>query len=105
MIRMFFAVMALLACSARLQAQTPPQPPQLGLCAACHGMHGQAVVAGAPNLAAQNYGYLMHAMAQYRDGRRDVPVMRAAVGPLSHAQLQALARWYAAQPGIRPSSP
>jgi cytochrome c553 len=36
-------------------------------------------------------------LAQYRDGRRDVAVMRAAIGPLSDADLDALARWYSAQ--------
>jgi cytochrome c553 len=78
---------------------TPPgAPSRLGLCAACHGRNGIAVMPGAPNLAGHRLDYLRDALGQYRDGRRDVAVMRAAVGPLSAAELDALARWYAAQP-------
>jgi cytochrome c553 len=52
---------------------------------------------GVPNLAGQNLDYLRQALKQYRDGRRAAPVMRAAIGPLSAAELDALARWYSAQ--------
>jgi cytochrome c553 len=48
-------------------------------------------------MAAQHYAYLLDAMHQYRDGRRDAAVMRAALGPLSEAQMKALAHWFAAQ--------
>ncbi len=82
---------------ARSQAQPPPRPARLGLCAACHGETGHAVLPGAPNLAGQQLAYLRDALSQYRDGRRDVPVMRAAIGPLNRAELDALARWYSAQ--------
>ena len=81
------------------------KPSRLGLCAACHGETGTAVVPGAPNLAGQRLDYLRQALKDYRDGRRDVPVMRAAVGPLDAAELDALARWYSAQtptPAARP---
>lgn len=87
-------------------AQTvPPKPSRLGLCAACHGETGVAVVPGAPNLAGQRLDYLRAALKQYRDGHRDVPVMRAAIGPLSNAELDAVLRWYSAQtptPAARP---
>lgn len=93
------AVLALAAMSAA--AQQPARPARLGLCAACHGSDGIAVVPGTPNLAGQRLDYLRDALAQYRDGRRDVAAMRAAVGPLGAAELEQLARWYAAQPGAR----
>jgi len=75
----------------------PTPPPQVGLCAACHGRDGVARRADTPNLAGQRYDYLRKAMNAYRSGRREVPLMRAALGPLSTAQLDTLARWYAAQ--------
>ena len=82
-------------------AQTPApdaaKPSRLGLCAACHGETGTAVLPGAPNLAGQRLDYLRQALEDYRDGRRDAPVMRAALGPLGAAELDALARWYSAQ--------
>ncbi|TPG11660.1 cytochrome C [Rhodanobacter glycinis] len=86
-------------------AQTPVQPTRLGLCAACHGATGHASMPGVPNLAGQQLDYLRDALKQYRDGRRNIPVMRAALGPVSAAELDALARWYSAQspqPQVQP---
>ena len=51
-----------------------------------------------PNLAGQNLDYLRSALKQYRNGSRNVPLMRAAIGPVSDIELDALARWYSAQP-------
>lgn len=82
---------------AQTPSPAPARPSRLGLCAACHGETGTAVMPGAPNLAGQRLDYLRQALKDYRDGSRDVPVMRAAVGPLSAAELDALARWYSAQ--------
>jgi cytochrome c553 len=90
-----FAAALPLVCA---RAAVPAQPVRLGLCAACHGERGHARIPGAPNLAGQNYAYLLQALHEYRSGQRNVPVMRAAAGPLSETEMQALAHWYAAQP-------
>ena len=78
-------------------AAAPAKPARLGLCAACHGETGMAQIPGAPNLAGQKLDYLREALKQYRDGRRNVPLMRAAIGPISEADLDELARWYSTQ--------
>lgn len=75
-----------------------PPPARLGLCAACHGADGRARIPGAPNLAGQNYQYLMSALHACKGGARDVAVMRAALGPLSEPELQQLAHWYSQLP-------
>ncbi len=90
------------ACSASAAAAPPAKPARLGLCAACHGETGVARMAGAPNLAGQRLNYLRAALAHYRDGSRDVAVMRAAIGPLSAAELDELARWYSVQTPAAP---
>ncbi|HET7592568.1 MAG TPA: cytochrome c [Rhodanobacteraceae bacterium] len=82
--------------------EAPPRPPQLGLCSACHGEDGHARIPGAPNLAGQSSAYLLQALRAYRSGQRDVPVMRAAAGPLTEKDMQALANWYAAQSPCKP---
>ncbi|MEO5810973.1 MAG: c-type cytochrome [Rhodanobacter sp.] len=79
------------------QVAAPARPSQLGLCAACHGAQGHASMPGVPNLAGQREDYLRAALRQYRNGQRNVAVMRAAVGPLNDAQLDALAAWYSRQ--------
>ncbi|MGY3039873.1 cytochrome c553 [Rhodanobacter sp. TND4EL1] len=89
-------VLSLLA-ALPLHAQTSAPPARLGLCAACHGADGHAGMPGVPNLAGQRLDYLRDALKQYRDGRRNIPVMRAAIGPVSDAELDALARWYSEQ--------
>ncbi|HMH66567.1 MAG TPA: c-type cytochrome [Pinirhizobacter sp.] len=96
---------AMLAAPVMTQGAVPVKPARLGLCAACHGVDGMATMAGAPNLAGQREDYLRQALRQYRDGRRDVAVMRAALGPLSEAELDQLATWYAAQSPQRQANP
>ena len=96
--RILLTTVLCLAVALPTLAQTAvPRPSRLGLCAACHGETGMAVMPGAPNLAGQRLDYLRAALKHYQDGSRDVPVMRAAIGPLSDAELDALARWYSAQ--------
>jgi cytochrome c553 len=91
-----------LAPFACAHAALPPQPAQLGLCAACHGEDGHARIPGAPNLAGQPYQYLLQALHEYRNGERNVAVMRAAAGPLTEKDMQALARWFSAQSPCKP---
>jgi cytochrome c553 len=86
-----------LAIATPVLATPPARPARLGLCAACHGEDGMARIPGAPNLAGQKLDYLREALRQYRDGRRDIPVMRAATGPLTDAELDQLAQWFSVQ--------
>jgi len=96
MSRLLIAALCLVA-ALPICAQTLAQPTRLGLCAACHGSTGHASMPGVPNLAGQQLDYLRDALKQYRDGRRNVPIMRAAIGPVSDTELDALARWYSTQ--------
>jgi cytochrome c553 len=92
------AALGLICALPAFAAEMPPKPVRLGLCAACHGETGVAQIPAAPNLAGQRLDYLRKALKDYRDGSRNVPLMRAAIGPLSDADLDQLARWYSAQP-------
>jgi cytochrome c553 len=92
---------ALLLAALPAMAATPPKPARLGLCAACHGETGMAQIPAAPNLAGQKLDYLREALKQYRDGRRNAPLMKAAIGPVSDADLDALAQWYSAQAPVQ----
>jgi cytochrome c553 len=82
-------------------AQTAPQ--RLGLCAACHGERGIAIAKNMPNLAAQNLDYLRSAIEQYRSGARDVAAMRAPIGMISAAEIDAILQWYSAQTSPSPT--
>jgi len=98
-----FLLLAFAPLALAQAAPLPPQPAQLGLCAACHGEDGHARIPGAPNLAGQPYPYLLQALHEYRNGQRKAPVMRAAAGPLTEKDMQALARWFAAQSPCKPT--
>lgn len=78
--------------------ESPPRPPQLGLCSACHGDNGRARSAGIPHLAGQDETYLADALRQYRSGARTASAMRVVSGSLQDRDIAVLARWYAAQP-------
>lgn len=91
------AFVGLLAVSATADAAAS-RPDRLGLCVACHGEDGRGRSAGTPHLGGQDRAYLATALDQYRSGKRREPVMRAAAGGLSSADIESLARWYAAQP-------
>jgi cytochrome c553 len=94
-LRPFIPLPTLLFAAAALAADPPPQ---LRLCASCHGDNGFAIAPGIPHLAGQDRAYLVTAMRAYRDGARALPIMRAATGSLSDADIDALAAWYAAKP-------
>lgn len=80
-------------------ADEPGAPARLGQCAACHGRDGRSTIANVPDLAGRDAAELLDAMAAYLDGRRDYPPMRAMLGPIRPAEREALAQWYARQPG------
>ncbi len=83
----------------------PARPAKLGLCVACHGEDGVSRVAGTPHLAGQDGQYLRRALEDYRSGaRRHVP-MSSLANSLQPADIEALAAWYASQPGFAPGAP
>jgi cytochrome c553 len=107
------ALVALLAASA-VHAQTSPpagsarspasaaltKPAQLGLCVACHGENGTARQPGTPHIGGQDEAYLVLALNAYRDGSRKAVAMNAISNALQPDDIEALARWYAKQPGF-----
>ena len=64
-------------------------------CAACHGAQGISNNPAWPNLAGQKRGYLAAQIKAFRDGRRNNPLMNAAVRQLSDRQINRLAGFYA----------
>ena len=82
--------------------QDAAKPAQLGLCVACHGVNGVARMPGTPHIGGQDEAYLVLALNAYRDGSRRAVAMNAISNALQPDDIEALAAWYAAQPGFRP---
>ena len=74
----------------------------LGLCVACHGVDGTSRVPGTPHLGGQDRQYLERALSDYRSGKRQQVPMTSLANSLQPVDVQALAAWYAAQPGFVP---
>lgn len=70
-------------------------------CAACHGAHGNSVSPTFPNLAGQNYNYLLKQLEDFRDGKRKKSPMNAMIRTVPTASgqqnLKNIAAYYAAQ--------
>ena len=64
-------------------------------CAGCHGGNGVSMVPMYPNLAGQKEMYLVKQLKAFRDGTRSDPTMGAMAKPLSDADIDNLAAYYA----------
>ncbi|KIP77092.1 c-type cytochrome [Vibrio jasicida] len=69
-----------------------------GVCAACHGPDGIAVIPGYPNLKGQNEQYIASSIKAYKAGQRTgglAAVMQAQASLLSDEDIVNLAAYYA----------
>lgn len=64
-------------------------------CAVCHGPNGLSSTPDAPNLAGQPALYLAAQLKAYRGGTRAHEVMSVMAKPLSDADIDNLAAWFA----------
>jgi cytochrome c553 len=73
----------------------------MALCVACHGVQGEGGAAlGAPRLAGQNPQYLERALATFKAGTRQSPVMQPIASGLADADMRALATYFAGLHGV-----
>lgn len=68
------------------------------VCAACHGADGAKPTApDQPILAGQYYDYLLHALKEYKNGKRTNPIMKGFAAGLSTKDMEDLSAWFASQ--------
>lgn len=98
--RIAFAAL-LAACAAPAVAQDIGAEKAKQVCAACHGDdgNGKKEFPDYPKLAGQHEDYLYHSLKSYKSGARKNAVMAGMAQPLSDAEMRALARYFAKQPG------
>jgi cytochrome c553 len=98
---MLLAVVAGLACAGAALAQGATVPDTIEqrmlACAACHGKQGEGLRRNEyfPRLAGKPAGYLYNQLVNYRDRRREFPIMNYLVAYLSDAYLLEIAEYYA----------
>jgi cytochrome c553 len=86
------AAFSLLPSFASAQTKAPAAAQ---MCSTCHGANGLSTIPNAPHLAGQPAIYIAEQMKAYRSGRRSHEVMNVVAKPLSDADIDALAAWYA----------
>src|SRR5204862_2900049 len=68
------------------------------VCAACHGPDGNKPSApDQPVLAGQYQDYLVRALSDYKNGRRNNAIMKGFAGQLSKQDIEDLATWFSSQ--------
>ncbi len=73
----------------------------VAVCASCHGQHGNSMAPNFPNLAGQNYNYLLKQLEDFRSGARQNATMSAMIQTVppapGDANLQNIARYFSSQ--------
>ena len=68
------------------------------VCGACHGPEGNKPSApDQPVLAGQYPDYLVHALGEYKSGKRTNPIMHGFASQLSEKDMEDLAAWFSSQ--------
>ena len=71
------------------------------VCAACHGPDGnKPSTPDQPILAGQYYDYLVRALGDYKNGRRNNAIMKGFAAQLSKQDIEDLAAWFASQKSV-----
>ena len=73
-------------------------------CRPCHGVDGRGNGPAIPTLAGQPDSYLLAAIAEYKDGRRNHATLRAILEGLSDADIRNVVAYFAGLPPIDASS-
>ena len=89
------AALLLLIGAVPAAAQQDPGRARAQVCATCHGPLGISNMPDAPHLAGQPRIYLIEQLKAFRSGKRAHEVMNVVARPLSDADIEALADWYA----------
>ena len=90
----------------RAQSDSKPvgtRPAAAAPCTACHGPNGIGTLPENPTLAGQHADYLAQALNDYRHGKRQNPIMGGFASQLSADDIQAIAAYFAQQPGLATS--
>src|SRR5262245_36379244 len=87
------------AKTAKQVVGTPP--PATQTCVACHGADGAKTVGDEyPVLAGQYADYIVHALQDYKSGKRKNPIMAGIIGAIDPKDFPALAQFFSQQPGL-----
>lgn len=88
------AAVMMLTATGTMAADIEAGKKKASSCAACHGANGISNNDVWPNLAGQKKGYLVKQLKDFRDGKRNDPMMSPMAKPLSDEDIENLAAYY-----------
>lgn len=71
-------------------------------CVACHGENGNSASPAFPSLSGQPKQFIVSALFQFREGKRQNEIMSPMAAKLSNADMNDLAAYFSAQPALAP---
>ena len=86
----FIAAMA----KAKAKAEAPSAPKASATCTACHGAKGVSANTLWPNLNGQKVDYVAKQLLDFKEGRRQDPLMSPVAKTLSAEDIKALSLYY-----------
>lgn len=98
--------LALIACEEKKEAVVKPADIAAGKavveaqCVGCHGLDGQGVAPGIPDLAAQDERYLVAALSGYKEGIRTHAALRDLTADLKDEDIRNIAGYFAGLPPL-----
>jgi len=98
MSRLLFVCMVVFAFNAQAADAEKGKQKAAQVCAACHGPDGNKPSApDQPILAGQYYDYLVRALSDYKNGRRNNAIMKGFAAQLSKQDIEDVAAWFSSQ--------
>lgn len=95
-------LLALLTCAAPAAAGLEEGRAKAQTCVACHGENGNSTSPAFPSLSGQPKQFIVSALFQFREGKRQNDIMSPLAAKLSNADMNDLAAYYSAQPAAAP---
>ena len=76
-------------------------PPATQTCVSCHGSDGAKTIGPEyPILASQYPDYIVHALQEYKSGRRKNPIMAGVIAGIDAEDFEAIAQFFGQQHGL-----
>lgn len=94
----FGAVLAFVSTSLLASGDPAAGKTKAAVCFACHGADGNAVDPQYPRLAGQYDEYLQQVLHEYKDGRRNNPIMKGMVATLSDQDIEDISAYFSNLP-------
>lgn len=91
--RLILAFMALSFTAALAEPSSSP-PKLTQTCVACHGQKGTSAAPLWPNLAGQKADYMIKQLKDFKEGRRQDPLMSPIAKSLDEQDMKTLAQYY-----------